>query len=92
MPNNQLSQFDLVEIITAKNVKWLHAPAGSLPKPGGVWSFVGIVENEALICKDGITCKIPLGDVRKVGEYRLPTVVLTGNNRQTNQEKHGKEK
>lgn len=61
------NQFDIVQIITTKRVKYLSGPKNYTTNPHGNWSVVGFVDNEILIAKDQTMVKIPVQDVRKVG-------------------------
>lgn len=43
--------------------------------PHGFWSVVGFVSKEALIVKGTALVRIPIGDIRKIGEYDKNTVL-----------------
>lgn len=43
--------------------------------PHGFWSVIGFVGREALIAKGTALVRIPIGDIRKVGEYDKMTVL-----------------
>lgn len=61
----ELKQLDNVQIITTKRIKWLSTPPGVKASPHGVWSVVCIVnKTDALVCKRGIMCRVPLQDLR----------------------------
>jgi hypothetical protein len=57
---------DLVQIKTTKRVRFRSGPPGQAADPHGNWSFVGYVENEALIAKDSTVVRIPIEDLQPV--------------------------
>lgn len=80
-------QFDIIRIITTKNIKYLATPDGVDVSPHGEWSIIAIVGGkEALVCKDGATCKVPLSDVELIAEYNLENLLekLNGEKREGN--------
>ena len=66
-----LKQFDIVQIITTKRIRYLSAPPGSASSPQGDWNVVGMVGPEVVAAKNDTLVRIPLQDVRKVGSYNL---------------------
>lgn len=50
---------------------------GQIPDPQGFWSVVGFVSKEALIAKGTALVRIPIKDIRKVGEYDKDTVITS---------------
>lgn len=65
------SQFDLVRLLTTKNVKYLSAPSGCNVSPKGVWQVSAAIGTDLLLVKDNAIIRIPVGDVLKVCNYDL---------------------
>lgn len=63
----EIKQFDLVQLYTTKNIRYLVAPPGHTPNPHGLWSVIGNLGKDLLVCKDGTTCRVPVSDVTPVG-------------------------
>ena len=65
-------KFDIVQLTTTRNIKFLSGPPGRPAKPTGSWSVVGNLPGAKLmIAKDETIVIIPITDVRKVGSYDL---------------------
>jgi len=67
-----LKQFDIIQIITTKRIRYLSAPPGSASSPQGDWNVIGMIGPEVVAAKDSTLVRVPLQDVRKVGSYNLP--------------------
>ena len=67
-----LKQFDVVQIVTTKRIKYLSGPAGQAATPNGNWTIIGFVDSEALLSKDQTLCRVPIIDIREVGSIRDP--------------------
>ena len=65
-----LNQFDIVEIKTTKNVKYLSSVKGYVPDPRGLWSVVGFIKTDVMLCKDSAIIKIPYQDVVLKASYK----------------------
>ena len=70
----KFKQFDQVQLITTKNVKYLSAPSGTTISPKGVWSVVGVVDDELMLAKNNVIIRIPVLDVLKISEYDLSEI------------------
>lgn len=64
-------QFDIVQIMTTKGIKYLSGPAGRATNPNGNWSIVGFVGPEAVLAKENTLVKVPLKDLRRVGQFDI---------------------
>ena len=64
---HEIRQFDNIKLRTTKNIKYMSAPAGTMPNPHGIWSVVGNFGKELLICKGSALCKVPVSDVYIAG-------------------------
>lgn len=64
-----LRQYDIVNLLTTKRVKFRSGPKGYAATPQGNWVVIGFIEGEALIARDGTIVKAPLMDLRKVASY-----------------------
>ena len=62
-------QFDVVQILTTKRVRYLSGPKNFTTTPHGNWIVVGAIENELLIAKENTLVKIPTPDVQKVAAF-----------------------
>lgn len=70
-----ISRFDLVGIVTVKNVVWVSGPAGRPANPHGRWSVVGNIGDKLLLSKDETIIQIPVGDVYKLADYSIEKVI-----------------
>lgn len=75
--SKEIRQLDRVQILTTRNVKYLSDLPGQVVDPHGFWSVVGFVSKEALIAKGSALIRIPVKDIRKVGEYDKNTVLTS---------------
>ena len=73
--SKEIRQLDRVQILTTRNVRYLSDLPGQVADPHGFWSVVGFVSKEALIAKGSALIRIPMKDIRKVGEYDKDTVL-----------------
>jgi len=73
--SKDIRQLDRVQILTTKNVKYLSDLPGHTTDPHGFWSVIGFISKEALIAKGTAIVRIPIVDIRKVGEYDKETVI-----------------
>jgi hypothetical protein len=64
-----LKQFDLVEILSAKNIRFVSGPPGKPAKPQGLWSVVGFIGSDIVIAKDETVVRAPLSAVSKVASF-----------------------
>ena len=64
---HEIRQFDNIKLRTTTNIKYVSAPPGTMPSPQGIWSVVGIIGKELLICKESALCKVPVSDVYVAG-------------------------
>ena len=71
-------RWDLVTILTTKNIKFLSGPMGRPADPKGVWTIVGNLNKfNLVIAKDETIAVIPLPDVRKIASYDINKMVKT---------------
>lgn len=66
-----LKQFDIIQIITTKKIRYLSAPPGSATSPHGDWNVIGMVGTDVIAAKDNTMVRVPMQNVRKVGSYNL---------------------
>lgn len=64
-------QFDIVQIITSKRVRFLSGPRNRAALPHGNWSIVGFRGVDAVIARQNTVAVIPVVDLRKVASYNL---------------------
>lgn len=64
-------RFDLVSIITTRNVKYLNDVFGKMPDPNGVWTVVCTFpkNGDLLIQKERAVVRIPASNIRRIGSY-----------------------
>jgi hypothetical protein len=76
MKRTTFEQFDAVNLITTKNVKWLNDHPGRMPDPDGVWSIVCTYPSsgELMLQKESALIRIPASDVRKIANYDVSKV------------------
>ena len=69
-------QFDIVQIITTRNVEWRTDVEGSSTDPNGNWSIVAAYPDSGklLIQKSTALALIPASDIRKVANYDIEAV------------------
>lgn len=69
-------QFDVVQIVTTRNVQWRNDVEGSNTDPNGNWSIVAAYpeSGKLLIQKDTAIALIPASDIRKVANYDVEAV------------------
>jgi hypothetical protein len=69
-------RFDIVQLVTTRNITFLSGPPGRPAKPQGNWSIVANLPNgRLLLAKDETIAAVPLTDVRKVGGYDLDKAI-----------------
>lgn len=66
-----LKQFDVIQIITTKRIRYLSAPAGSASSPQGDWNVIGMINSDVVAAKNDTMIRVPIQDTRKVGSYNL---------------------
>jgi hypothetical protein len=66
-----LKQFDVIQILTTKRVRFVSGPPGHATNPHGSWSVVGFMGQDVLIAKDSTIVRVPVGDVRKIANYDM---------------------
>ena len=59
-------QFDIIQIITTKGIKYLSGPEGHTTSPHGNWTIVGFVGPDAILAKENTLVRVPLTDIKKV--------------------------
>lgn len=64
-------QFDIVQITTTKGIKYLSGPSGHSTNPHGNWSIVGFVGSDAILAKENTLVRVPLQDLRRVGQFDI---------------------
>jgi hypothetical protein len=76
MQRTTFERFDIVSIITTKNVKWMCDLPGKYPDPKGPWTIVCTFprSGEILIQKNTALARIPAADTIKVANYELENV------------------
>lgn len=76
MRRTTYERFDIVAIITTKNVTWMTDVPGTLPMVEGYWQIIGCFPKTGLllISKGTAMCKIPAADIRKIANYELRSV------------------
>ena len=76
MKRTTYERFDLVSLVTTKNVKWLIDLPGKMPDPKGAWSIICIFPKsyELLLQKDSALIRAPISDVRKIANYEIGKV------------------
>ena len=69
-------QFDIVQIITTRNVEWRSDVEGSNADPNGNWSIVTVYPESGrlLIQKETALALIPASDIRKIANYDVEAV------------------
>jgi hypothetical protein len=72
--NNTINQFDVVRLITSKNVRYLSGPTGRATSPQGEWSVVGFVDGEALLAKQTTIIKVPISDIAIIASYDINNI------------------
>ena len=70
-------RFDIVQLLTTKNITYLSGPPGRPADPQGNWSVVGNLPGKAqlLLAKDETLIAVSIMDVRKVGSYNLDKAI-----------------
>lgn len=74
-----LKQFDIVRILSTKNIKFLSGPPGKSVSPQGDWSIIGFVSDDVLIAKDETVVRAPISSVVKVGSFDVDILRRTHN-------------
>lgn len=71
----EINQFDIIRILTVKNVKYLSAPKGQKPSPNGDWTVVGILDKiDVLVAKDKTIIRIPIKDIEIIAKYDIKNI------------------
>jgi len=68
---NDFNQFDVVRLLTVRNIRFVSGPAGRITSPQGEWSVVGFVDGEALLAKQTTIIRVPVTDITIVARYDL---------------------
>lgn len=84
-----LKQFDIVQIKSAKNIKFLSGPPGRPASPQGNWSVIGFIGSDVLISKDETVVRTPLSEIRLIASYNPNDYI---NRKLTKEAKNGEEK
>ena len=64
-------KFDVVQILSVKNVKFVSGPKNRPASPHGNWSVVGFVKSDLMLAKDSTIALVPPDAVRKIAAYDL---------------------
>jgi len=65
-------QFDVCQLITSKNIRFMSGPMGAKPSPHGNWIVVGnLPAGRLVLAKDQTVVVAPVTDVRKVADYDI---------------------
>ena len=64
-----LKQFDIVQILSVKNIRFVSGPAGKPASPQGYWSVVCFMGSDVVIAKDETIVRAPLSAVAKVASF-----------------------
>jgi len=75
MDNNEIKQFDRVQITTTKNIEYLSDVGKSAPTPDGIWTVVGNVGSDVLMNKGTTVVSVPVSDIIKIGDYSVSSVL-----------------
>lgn len=67
----EINQFDVVQILTTKNIDYLTHPKGVPTNPKGLWSVVGFFDTKAILAKERTMIRIPVTDVKIDKSYNL---------------------
>ena len=65
------NQFDIVQIIETKRVKYLSGPKNRAAPPSGYWSIVGFIGADVLLARRNTLTLVPVTDIRKVAGYDI---------------------
>ena len=68
--DSMYKQFDLVQLITTKNIKYLSSEANIVSNPRGIWSVVGFIGQDALLSSGTTLIRIPVKDMILYAEYK----------------------
>ena len=76
MKRTTFQQFDVVQILTTRNVEWRCDDKGSRTDPNGIWTIVAAYPSSGilLIQKENALARIPASDIKKVANYDLEKV------------------
>ena len=76
MKRTTFEQFDVVSLITTKNVKWMIDLPGRVPDPDGSWTIVCTYPASGLLLlqKGTAMIRVPASDVRKLANYNVQRV------------------
>ena len=72
-------QFDMVQLITTKNITYRSGPPHANVSPHGSWSVIGNIGEELILSKDATVIKVPYQDVRKVASYDIDKLLGASN-------------
>jgi hypothetical protein len=65
-----LKQFDIVRILSVKQIRFLSGPPGKPASPNGYWSVVGFIGSDIIIAKDETIVRAPLSAVSKIASFK----------------------
>ena len=68
-------QFDIVKLITTKNITYRSGPPHTNVSPHGTWSVIGNIGEELILSKDNTIIKVPYQDVQKVAVYDIDKLI-----------------
>lgn len=76
MKRSTFQQFDVVQILTTRRVKWRCDIPGTKTDPNGNWTIVYTIpqSGELMIQKGTAMARIPASDVKKIANYDVESV------------------
>jgi hypothetical protein len=66
-----LKQFDVIQIMTTKRIRYVSGPPGHSASPSGNWSVIGFVGSDVMAAKDNTVVRVPVSDIRKIANYDM---------------------
>lgn len=65
------NQFDIVQIVSTKKIRYVSGPKNRAALPDGNWSIVGFKGIEVMIAKHNTIVLVPIADIKKIASYDL---------------------
>jgi len=65
------NQFDVVQILRTKNIRFLSGPRNRAALPHGNWSVVGFMGVDVVLAKQNTIVVAPVTDIRRIAAYDL---------------------
>jgi hypothetical protein len=66
-----LKQFDVIQIMTTKRIRYVSGPPGHSASPSGNWSVIGFIGSDVLAAKDSTVVRVPVSDIKKIANYDM---------------------